>query len=40
MATGAWELTKDTVKGFIADEALSHGARSPTTRCLPSHLCC
>ena len=26
MATGAWELTKDTVKGFIADEALSHGA--------------
>ena len=26
MATGAWELAKDTVKGFIADEALSHGA--------------
>ncbi|HZX87291.1 MAG TPA: YihY/virulence factor BrkB family protein [Reyranella sp.] len=26
MVTGAWELTKDTVKGFIADEALSHGA--------------
>jgi membrane protein len=23
---GAWELSKDTVKGFIADEALSHGA--------------
>lgn len=26
MATGGWELSKDTVKGFIADEALSHGA--------------
>ena len=26
MATGAWVLAKDTVKGFIADEALSHGA--------------
>ena len=26
MATGAWELAKDTVKRFIADEALSHGA--------------
>jgi membrane protein len=26
MATGAWELAKDTVRGFIADEALSHGA--------------
>ena len=26
MAMGAWELAKDTVKGFIADEALSHGA--------------
>lgn len=26
MATGAWDLAKDTVKGFIADEALSHGA--------------
>ena len=26
MATGAWQLAKDTVKGFIADEALSHGA--------------
>ena len=26
MATGAWELAKDTAKGFIADEALSHGA--------------
>lgn len=26
MATGAWELAKDTVKGFVADEALSHGA--------------
>ena len=26
MATGAWELARDTVKGFIADEALSHGA--------------
>lgn len=26
MATGAWNLAKDTVKGFIADEALSHGA--------------
>lgn len=23
---GAWELAKDTIKGFIADEALSHGA--------------
>ena len=23
---GAWALAKDTVKGFIADEALSHGA--------------
>ncbi|GEP59573.1 YihY/virulence factor BrkB family protein [Reyranella soli] len=23
---GVWELAKDTVKGFIADEALSHGA--------------
>src|SRR4029453_5708760 len=23
---GAWELSKDTVKGFIADEALSRGA--------------
>ena len=26
MATGAWDLAKATVKGFIADEALSHGA--------------
>ena len=26
MAMGGWELAKDTVKGFIADEALSHGA--------------
>jgi membrane protein len=26
MAMGAWELAKDTVKGFIADDALSHGA--------------
>jgi membrane protein len=26
MPTGTWELAKDTVKGFIADEALSHGA--------------
>ena len=26
MARGAWQLVKETVKGFIADEALSHGA--------------
>ena len=26
MATAAWKLAKDTVTGFIADEALSHGA--------------
>jgi membrane protein len=26
MPKGAWESAKDTVKGFIADEALSHGA--------------
>jgi membrane protein len=23
---GAWELAKDTIKSFIADEALSYGA--------------
>ncbi|SEO13210.1 membrane protein [Rhodospirillales bacterium URHD0017] len=26
MATGAWKLAKETVRSFIADEALSHGA--------------
>ena len=26
MATGAWELARDTVEGFIADDALSRGA--------------
>ena len=26
MAMGVWELAKETAKGFIADEALSHGA--------------
>ena len=32
MVTGAWELAKDTVKGFIADEAMTAAPRSPTTR--------
>ena len=40
MATGAWELAKDTVKGFIADEALSHGASIAYYTLFAVALCC